>query len=422
MSASSEYDVIVIGGGPAGCTAATLSARQGRRVLLLEREQFPRFRIGESLMPATYWSLERLGVLEKLRATAFLRKHSVQFFVHDGRPTAPFYFSQVEDHDSSVTWQVDRAEFDRLLLEHAAEAGVEVHQGTPVRQVTFDGKRATGVVADLPDQAGASISAPVVVDATGQAGLLSRTLKLKQVDPRLKNAALFTRYRGARRDAGVDEGATLVLHTEDQESWFWYIPLPDDLVSVGVVGKLEYLMTERPGTPEQVYAEELRKCPALEERLQGAEQVTDIQAQKDFSYISRRIAGDGWILAGDAFGFLDPIYSSGVFLALKSGEMAADSIADAFEADDFSAARLGQHGDSLVAGIEALRRLVYAFYDRDFSFARFLRRFPDCRDDLTHLLMGNVFRREFNGLMGRLGEAMDLPPDYQPLRLSGEDG
>ena len=422
MSASSEYDVIVIGGGPAGCTAATLSARQGRRVLLLEREQFPRFRIGESLMPATYWSLERLGVLEKLRATAFLRKHSVQFFVHDGRPTAPFYFSQVEDHESSVTWQVDRAEFDRLLLEHAAEAGVEVHQGAPVRQVAFDGQRATGVVADLPDQAGASISAPVVVDATGQAGLLSRTLKLKQIDPRLKNAALFTRYRGARRGTGVDEGATLILHTGDRESWFWYIPLPGDLVSVGVVGKLEYLMTERPGTPEQVYAEELRKCPALEERLQGAEQVTDIQAQKDFSYISRRIAGDGWILAGDAFGFLDPIYSSGVFLALKSGEMAADSIADAFEADDFSAARLGQHGDSLVAGIEALRRLVYAFYDRDFSFAHFLRRFPDCRDDLTYLLMGHVFRREFNGLMGHLGEAMDLPPDYQPLRLSGEDG
>ncbi len=421
MSMSSEYDVIVIGGGPAGCTAATLSARQGRRVLLLEREQFPRFRIGESLMPATYWSLERLGVLEKLRATAFLRKHSVQFFVHDGRPTAPFYFSQVEDHDSPVTWQVDRAEFDRLLLEHAAEAGVEVHQGAPVRHVTFDGQRATGVVADLPDQAGASISAPVMVDATGQASLLSRTLKLKQIDPRLKNAALFTRYRGARRDAGVDEGATLILHTKDQESWFWFIPLPEDLVSVGVVGKLEYLMTERPGTPQQVYAEELRKCPALEERLQGAEQVTGIQAQKDFSYISRRIAGDGWILAGDAFGFLDPIYSSGVFLALKSGEMAADSIADAFEADDCSAARLGQHGDSLVAGIEALRRLVYAFYDRDFSFARFLRRFPDCRDDLTHLLMGNVFRREFNGLIGHLDEAMNLPPDYQPLRLSGED-
>lgn len=421
MSASMEYDVIVIGGGPAGCTTATLSALQGRRVLLLEREQFPRFRIGESLMPATYWSLERLGVLEKMQASAFPRKHSVQFFVKDGRPTAPFYFSQVDDHDSSVTWQVERAEFDGILLEHAADSGVEVHQGTPVRQVLFDGERAEGVLADFPGQAGARIKAPVVVDASGQAGLLSRTLKLKEIDPRLKNAALFTRYRGARRDPGVDEGATLVLHTENEDSWFWYIPLPHDLVSVGVVGKLEYLMTARPGSPEQVYAEELAKCPALQERLQGAEQVMAIQAQKDFSYISRRIAGDGWILAGDAFGFLDPIYSSGVFLALKSGEMAADSIADAFAADDFSAARLGQHGDSLVTGIEALRRLVYAFYDRNFSFARFLRRYPDCRDDLTHLLMGNVFRRKFNGLMGHLGKEMNLPPDYQPLRLSGED-
>lgn len=422
MSASMEYDVIVIGGGPAGCTAATLSARQGRRVLLLEREHFPRFRIGESLMPATYWSLERLGVLEKMQASAFPRKHSVQFFVRDGRPTAPFYFSQVDSHDSSVTWQVDRAEFDRLLLEHAAENGVEVRQGTPVRQVTFDGTRATGVVADLSDRRGVPLMAPVVVDASGQAGLLSRALDLRQLDRQLRNATLFTRYRGAQRDPGVDEGATLILHTADEDSWFWYIPLPDDLVSVGVVGKLEYLLTERSGTPEQVYAEELAKCPALQERLQGAEQIIDVQAQKDFSYISRRIAGNGWILAGDAFGFLDPIYSSGVFLALKSGEMAADSIADAFEADDFSATRLGQHGDSLVAGIEALRRLVYAFYDREFSFARFLRRFPDCRDDLTHLLMGNVFRRDFNGLLGHLGAAMDLPSDYQPLRLSVEDG
>jgi flavin-dependent dehydrogenase len=418
---ASEYDVIVIGGGPAGCTAATLCARQGRRVLLLEREQFPRFRIGESLMPATYWSLQRLGVLDKMRGSAFPRKHSVQFYVNDGRPTAPFYFAQVEAHDSSVTWQVDRAEFDRMLLEHATGSGVEVQQGAAVRQVAFDGDRATGVLADLPGRSGASISAPVVVDATGQSGLLSRTLGLKQIDSRLKNAAIFTRYRGGRRDPGVDEGATLVLHTENADSWFWYIPLPDDLVSVGVVGTLEYLITERAGSPEEAYREELARCPALQERLRGAERVADIQAQNDFSYISRRIAGDGWILAGDAFGFLDPIYSSGVFLALKSGEMAADSIHDAFLSGDFSAARLGQHGAELVAGIEALRHLVYAFYDRDFSFSGFLRQFPDCREDLTHLLMGNVFRRRFNGLLTQLGQVMRLPPDYRPLELS-KDG
>jgi flavin-dependent dehydrogenase len=420
MSRGSEYDVIVIGAGPAGCSAATLCARQGRRVLLLEREEFPRFRIGESMMPATYWSLERLGVLDKMRASRFPRKHSVQFFIRDGRSTDPFYFSRVEPGDSAATWQVDRAQFDQMLLDHAMESGVEVRQKTPVRQVLFDHECAVGVAADLPGRKGAEIRARVVVDASGQAGLLSRTLGLKRLDPKLKHAALFTRYRGARRDPGIDEGATLILHTENADSWFWYIPLPDDLVSVGVVGGLEYLMTEREGGAEQVYRGELEKCPALQERLEGAEELGGIQAMNDFSYISSRIAGDGWVLAGDAFGFLDPIYSSGVFLALKSGEMAADSIQDAFEADDFSGARLGRHGKEYVAGMEALRRLVYAFYDRDFSFARFLQKFPNRHDDVTHLLIGNVFRRPFDGLMEDLGQALSLPPGYGPLSLDGD--
>lgn len=414
-----SYDVVVIGGGPAGCATATLCAQTGLRVVLVEREKFPRFRVGESLMPATYWSFERLGMLDKMRCSPFPRKHSVQFFVKDGRGTSPFYFSQVDEHESSVTWQVDRVEFDQMLLDHAAEAGVEVHQSAAVRDVLFEGERATGVAVDLPDRRGTEIRSKVVVDATGQAGLLSRKLGLKRTDPRLKNAAIFTRYRGARRDPGVDEGATIILHTENEDSWFWYIPLPDDVVSVGVVGGMDYLLTQREGTTEQIYAEELAKCPAVQARLEGAKQILDLQAQRDFSYISKRIAGDGWILAGDAFGFLDPIYSSGVFLALKSAEFAADAIQDAFEAGDFSAARLGQNGPVYVAGIEALRLLVYAFYDRDFSFSSFLREFPDCRDDLTHLLMGNVFRRSFQGLLRNLERSMKLPADYQPLSLAG---
>jgi flavin-dependent dehydrogenase len=420
MSGRSQYDVIVIGAGPAGCTAATLCARQGRRTLLLEREKFPRFRIGESLMPATYWTLRRLGVLDKMRFSGFPRKHSVQFFVRDGQPTEPFYFSRTEAYESSATWQVDRAAFDQMLLDHAVEAGVEVRQETPVRRVLFEGDRASGVAADLPGQRGVEIGARVVVDASGQAGLISRTLGLKRSDPKLKHAALFTRYRGARRDPGIDEGATLILHTENADSWFWYIPLPDDLVSVGVVGGLEYLMTEREGDAEQVYRQELEKCPALRERLEGSEQVGGIQAMNDFSYISGRIAGDGWVLAGDAFGFLDPIYSSGVFLALKSGELAADAIQDAFENDDFSAERLGSHGKEYVAAMEALRRLVYAFYDREFSFSRFLEEFPDRHDDITHLLIGNVFRRPFDGLMENLGRALNLPAGYGPLGLDGD--
>ncbi len=190
-------------------------------------------------------------------------------------------------------------------------------------------------------------------------------------------------------------------------------------MSVGVVGSLDYLVRSRASDTATVYAEELARCPALGSRVEGARQVGDIRAMRDFSYISRRIAGDGWILAGDAFGFLDPIYSSGVFLSLKGAEFTADAILDAFAHNDFSAARLGQHGPRFVQGMEAIRKLVYAFYDPGFSFSRFLKRHPDCREQVVHLLTGNVYRRDINGLSRRIEEEASFA-DYRPLRLGGE--
>ena len=166
-----------------------------------------------------------------------------------------------------------------------------------------------------------------------------------------------------------------------------------------------------------MFAEELALCPALQQRLAGAERLGKIQALKDFSYISRRIAGDGWILAGDAFGFLDPIYSSGVFLAMKGAEFAADSVLEALQEGDLSGARLGRRGPEFIAGMEALRRLVYAFYDPEFSFARFLKKYPQHREDLVHLLIGNVYRRPCDRLLEDLNATLDLP-DYRPLRLA----
>ncbi len=414
-----QHDVIVIGGGPAGAATATLVARQGRRVLLLERERFPRFRIGESLMPATYWSLERLGVIDKMRGSAFPRKHSVQFYLKDGRPTRPFYFSETDAHESSITWQVERADFDRMLLDHAAESGVDVRQEVAVREVLFDGDRATGVRAEFPGRMQQELVARVIVDATGQSALLSRHLGLKKIDPNLKNAAMFARYRGARRDAGIDAGATVIMHTRNEDSWFWVIPLPDEVTSIGVVGSLEYLVRTRAADPERVFAEEIALCPALGARIAGAERISPVRVQRDFSYVSRRLAGDGWILTGDAFGFLDPIYSSGVFLALKSAEFAADAIDGAFRSNDFSAAALGRFGPRFIAGMEALRRVVYAYYSRDFSFARFLKHHPACKDDVIHLLTGNVYRHPVNGLLEALDRELPLP-GYQPLSLPGE--
>jgi flavin-dependent dehydrogenase len=406
---ASDYDVVVVGGGPAGSTAATLVAQQGLRVLLVDRENFPRDRVGESLMPATYPTFERLGVIDRLRKSAFPVKASVQFYSPGGRSSVPFYFSEVNPGNDATTWQVDRLEFDALLLDNAVETGVEVRQGVNVRDVRFEGSRAVGIVAVLPDGSRQEIDSKVVVDASGQSGLLSRKLGLKRIDPQLRHTAYFTRYRGAARDAGIDGGATLIFWTREGRSWFWFIPLPEDVVSVGVVGPVDYLLRNRTSDPRTVFEDELDGCPALHERLTDAEQILDVRAVRDFSYLSTRIAGDGWVLAGDAFGFLDPIYSTGVFLALKSGELAADAITDAFRQQDFSAVRLGRHGDEYVAGMEALRKLVYAYYDDAFSFNEFLERFPDCREDLINLLVGNVFRRSVEGLFDAMSRMCDLP-------------
>ena len=413
-----SYDVIVIGGGPGGSTTATLVAEKGDRVLLLERDKSPQFKIGESLMPATYWTFKRLGVIEKLKASHFPEKYSVQFYASSGKASAPFYFYRNDPHESSMTWQVLRSEFDQMLLENAQEKGVEVQRGVSVHEVLFDGERAIGVRAKRAGGRLEEFSAKVVVDSTGQSALISRKLKINTIEPKLKKASLFTHYEGGIRDEGIDEGATLILHTERKDSWFWYIPLPYDRVSVGVVGDLNYLLQDRrrsDGTlsHQAIFDEELAKCPALQPRIADAKQLFPVKVTKDFSYRANRIAGNGWVLVGDAFGFLDPVYSSGLFLALKSGEMAADAINEALEKEDFSAEQLGSFGADFVAGMEAIRKLVYAFYTKDFSFGSFLKRFPECQQGIVDILSGNVYRKDVTGIFGPMAEMCSLPEDMR---------
>lgn len=413
-----NYDVIVIGGGPGGSTTATLIAEKDHRVLLLERDKSPQFKVGESLMPATYWTFEQLGVIERLKASHFPEKYSVQFYSGSGKASAPFYFYRNDPHESSMTWQVLRSEFDQMLLENAQEKGTEVQRGVSVHEVLFDGEKAVGVRARLADGRIVKLSAKVIVDSTGQSALISRKLKISTTEPQLKKASIFTHFEGGIRDEGIDEGATLILHTESKDSWFWSIPLPYDRVSVGVVGDLDYLLQnrrKRDGTlsHQAIFDEELAKCPALQSRLTDAKQLFPVKVTKDFSYRANRIAGDGWVLVGDAFGFLDPVYSSGLFLALKSGEMAADTINQALEKEDFSAKQLGSFGSEFVAGMEAIRKLVYAFYTKDFSFARFLKRFPECQQGIVDILSGNVYRKDVTGIFGPMAEMCHLPDDME---------
>jgi flavin-dependent dehydrogenase len=389
---SNNPDVVVIGGGPAGSTTSTLLAQHGYRVALFERERFPRFHIGESLIPETYWVLKRLNMLPKMQQSHFVKKYSVQFVSSSGRLSEPFYFVDHKPHECSQTWQVRRSEFDQLMLENAREQGVDVQLGVRVLEVLFDGQRAIGV--KIADEAGheRTVHADVIVDASGQSSMIMSRLGLREWDQVLKKAALWTYWKGAYRDTGKNEGATVVIQTKSKKGWFWYIPLHDDILSVGVVSDYGYLFKSRADKDhEAIYFEEVADCPGVQPRIANAERVTPFFAAKEYSYRSRQAAGDGWVLVGDAFGFLDPLYSSGVLLALKSGQLAADAVAEGLAKGDTSAAQLGRWERGFVQGMERMRRLVCEYYD-GFNFGQFVKRHPEHKGTLTDLLIGDLFK------------------------------
>jgi len=408
---SSTVDVVVIGGGPAGSTASTLIAQRGYRVELFERERFPRFHIGESLIPETYWVLERLKMLDKMKNSHFTKKHSVQFVSASGKLSAPFYFWDNKPHECSQTWQVVRSEWDLMMLRNAAEQGVSVHEGTRVLEVLFEDKRAVGVKVQNEDGSHREVRAKVVVDASGQSAMLQSKFKLRKWDPVLNKGAIWTYWEGAYRDTGRDEGATVVLQTVNKQGWFWYIPLHDNTVSLGVVAPFDYLFKGR-GTHEQTYEEEVERCPAVKQRVAGARRKTGYFATKDYSYRSREVAGDGWVLIGDAFGFLDPLYSSGVLLALKSGELAADAVVAGLEKGDTSAAQLGHWGPMFNEGVDRMRRLVCEYYD-GFSFGKFVRTFPELTGTITDLLIGDLFTDKVDKAWAPM-ESL-YPPEKKPI-------
>jgi flavin-dependent dehydrogenase len=408
---TNNFDVIVMGGGPAGSSVAGMLQREGRKVVLFEKEIFPRHHIGESLMTDTYWTFRRLGVLEKLKESPFVRKYSVQFANPAGKESRPFYFFEAVHHESAVTWQVTRAQFDHLLIDHAAEQGVVVHQGVLVKQVLFEGDRAVGVEVQMQDGTREKFFAKVVVDATGQMAMLSNKFRWRVRDPKLKKAVVYSYFKGAHREPDLNGGATLVLRTQaGSGGWFWYIPLENDITSVGIVADPNYLLRGRGQDLGKILQEEIDKCEPCRRRVGDGTRVDQVYSILDYSYRSKHNAGNGFIIIGDAYGFLDPIYSSGVLLALKMAELAADAIHDAFNHDDFSASRLGQYQTKLDRGIESMRKLVYAFYNDGFSFAGFLRKYPDERVHIINLLIGDVFKEGVDSVYGPMSEFAEIPP------------
>lgn len=405
------YDVIVIGGGPSGATVAGLVAAAGKSVLVLERESVPRFHVGESLVPECYWTLERLGLVEQLQERAFPKKYSVQFVSEGMKYSAPFYFEKHKDCPSNQTWQVERGVFDKMMLDNAISKGAVLRSDSQVMDVLWEGEpgesRALGVKVRFKSEGASSLAreirSEVVVDATGTSAFIAKRLGLYEPDNRLKKATVWTYWKGAKRDEGIDEGATIIMQTPNKQSWFWYIPLSDDVVSVGCTRDMCEMFAGGVSA-EEAYQRELAACPAMQERIEDAENVSGYHTTKDFSYYSGKAAGEGWVLTGDAFGFIDPVYSTGVFCALKSGEFVADAVLDAFDSNDFGGETLGRWMPTYKEGVENFRKLVYAFYAPDFNFGEFFKQYPQYRSNMTDILIGDVFKPGVGDIFDAMGD------------------
>jgi flavin-dependent dehydrogenase len=413
MSASA-YDVLVIGGGPSGSAAATVLAKKGRRVLLLEREKFPRYHIGESLIPYTYFPLERMGVIEQMKKSHFTKKYSVTFVNSDGRVSQPFYFFQQLKHEASCTWQVLRSEFDQMLLNHARASGVEVREQTMVREVIEQNGTVVGVRAAGREGGTQELYAPITIDATGRDALTLSRRGWKMRDPFLNKIAIWTYYRGAAREPGIDAGGITVAYVPEK-GWFWYIPLHEDVVSVGIVAEKDYLYRDKDTRSlPAIFHREVGNNIWIQQHLAAGRQFGPYRITGEYSYRSRHCAADGLVLVGDAFAFLDPVFSSGVFIALCSGERAADAVDAALTAGSAAASQFAQYGKEMCEGIEAMRRLVYTFYDHEFSFREFFAEYPNFKGDLTDCLMGNLFV-DFDPLFNAVAKFARVP---EPVGIS----
>ena len=405
-----NYDALIIGGGPAGASAASILAEFGHRVLVLEREKFPRYHIGESLIPFTYGPLERLGLIPQMKASCFQKKYSVVFVQPDGRASEPFYFFNRYDRETvAETWQVLRSEFDQMLLDHARGHGAEVLEETEVKELLREDDRVTGVRARLKSGEVVEFRAPITLDCTGKEAFSTVRNGWRMKDPYLNKVAVWTYYRGSKRERCIDEGQTTVAFVPGK-GWFWHIPMHNDMVSVGVVAEGKYLTRDGVKDPKAIFHREVGENLWIKDHLATGASTGDYYVTSEYSFHSRHCGCDGLLLLGDAFAFLDPVFSSGLMLALKSGVMAGEEIHRALLEKDFSPARFADYATQMRQGVENMRKLVYAFYAPNFSFKDVIMKYPDAAGEITDCLSGDV-NKDFTRLWDRIREFVPLPDD-----------
>jgi flavin-dependent dehydrogenase len=403
-------DVLIIGGGPSGASAAAVLAEYGHKVLVLEREKFPRYKIGESLIPFTFGPLERIGMIPKMRASGFVKKYSVLFVQPDGKASQPFYFFNRYDRDTvAQTWQVLRSEFDVMMLDNAREKGAEVREEVTVKRLLIEDGRVAGVEAVNRDGTSEEIRAAITLDCTGRDAFAANKLGWRLPDPYLNKLAVWTYYKGSKREPGIDEGQTTVAFVP-HKGWFWHIPQHDDMVSVGVVAEGKYLTRGGVKDPKEMFHREVEENLWIKDHLSEGESIGQYWVTSEYSRHSKHCSMPGLLLLGDAFAFLDPVFSSGVMLAAKSGVLAGDAIHEALQAGDLSPDRFAAYGEQMREGVENMRKLVYAFYDESFSFKDVIMKYPDAAGLITDCLSGDV-NRDFTQLWKWISEFAPLPED-----------
>jgi flavin-dependent dehydrogenase len=360
-----DFDFAVAGGGPAGSSAAISLRQRGHSVVLFERETFPRFHIGESLLSTANDAFAALGVSKQIEAASFPEKWGARLFTHDGQNGRYVDFTCVREVTRPQTYQVCREEFDRILLKRAREVGVDVREACNVITCEFAADAAILDVASRVDTATRRVRVRALVDATGRGGLIARKFNLRTEEPRLANVAIYSHYTNVPRLEGPRPD-DIRLIARDDAGWFWLIPISKELTSVGVVLPKALYRRLANGSPEETLNGTISDTPIVAELMRGARREWPVRVEKDFSYSASAYAGHRWILAGDAGSFLDPVFSTGVSIAMESGIEAATELHRALARNDFSAASFAAFSRRQRKRFETFRRFVVGFYTPQF--------------------------------------------------------